>query len=97
DLVTGVQTCALPICVEAGRIVVRPPTRAICDTLGVDPLRLIASGALLVACGDGAAMVRGLHERGIPAAEIGQLTDHGRYLVHPRSEERRVGKAAKTR
>ena len=51
--------------VYVGRIPVRPPTRAICDALGVDPLRLIASGALLIACPDGAAMVRGLLRAGI--------------------------------
>ena len=71
--------------IEVAEIIVRPPTRAICDALGVDPLRLIASGALLVACGDGPTMVRGLLERGIPAAQIGQMTtpDTGRHLVHP--------------
>jgi hydrogenase expression/formation protein HypE len=77
------EASACGFTIFASRIDVRPPTRAICEALGVDPLRLIASGALLVACGDGAAMVRGLRERGIPAAEIGQLTDHGRHLVHP--------------
>jgi hydrogenase expression/formation protein HypE len=70
--------------IEVASITVRPPTRAICDALEVDPLRLIASGALLVACGDGPAMVRGLLARGIPAAVIGQITgDNGRHLVHP--------------
>jgi hydrogenase expression/formation protein HypE len=69
--------------IEVGRILVRPPTRAICDALGVDPLRLIASGALLVACSDGDVMVRGLVERGIPATLVGQMTDRGRQLVHP--------------
>jgi hydrogenase expression/formation protein HypE len=70
--------------IEVGTIVVRAPTRAICDALGVDPLRLIASGALLVACRDGPTMVRGLLERAIPAALIGEMTrlDTGRQLVH---------------
>ena len=70
--------------IEVASIPVRPPTRAICDALGVDPLRLIASGALLVACTDGPAMVRGLLERNIPAAQIGQHDrTTGRHLVHP--------------
>ena len=46
--------------IEVDRVPVREATRAICAVLGVDPLRLIASGALLIACGNGAAMVRGL-------------------------------------
>jgi hydrogenase expression/formation protein HypE len=71
--------------IEVASILVRPPTRAICDALAVDPLRLIASGALLVACHDGPRLVRGLLERGMQAAVIGQLTvpDTGRHLVHP--------------
>ena len=69
--------------IEVERIVVRPATRAICSALGVDPLRLIASGALLITCADGQRMVQGLAEQRIAAAEIGQITDAGRYLVHP--------------
>jgi hydrogenase maturation factor len=63
------------------RVPVREPTRAICAALGVEPLRLIASGALLIACPDGAAMVAGLRAHGIEAAEIGQVTSSGRKLV----------------
>ena len=70
--------------VEVARIPVREPTRAICAALGVDPLRLIASGALLIACRDGAGMVRGLTQRGIDATQIGLVTaDGSRQLVHP--------------
>jgi hydrogenase maturation factor len=70
--------------VEVARIPVREPTRAICAALGVDPLRLIASGALLIACRDGASMVRGLTQRGIDATQIGLVTaDGSRQLVHP--------------
>ncbi|MDQ6674232.1 MAG: AIR synthase family protein [Chloroflexota bacterium] len=73
--------CGFRLDVE--RIVVRPPTRAICDALGADPLRLIASGALLVACGDGPAMVGGLTRHGIPATEIGRMTESPRRdLAH---------------
>jgi hydrogenase expression/formation protein HypE len=68
--------------VEVDRIVVRPATRAICAALGVDALRLIASGALLIACTDGAAMVRGLTDAGIPATLIGEFTAGDRHLVY---------------
>jgi hydrogenase expression/formation protein HypE len=70
--------------VEIGRIPIRAPTRAICALLGADPLRLIASGALLIACRDGAAMVQGLRDSGIQAVQIGAMTQqrHGRRLVH---------------
>jgi hydrogenase expression/formation protein HypE len=69
--------------IEVERIEVRPATRAICNALGADPLRLIASGALLIACRDGPRMVQGLIENGIPAAHIGEMTESGRHLVHP--------------
>jgi hydrogenase maturation factor len=62
---------------------VRPATRAICAALGVDPLRLISSGALLIACPDGPQMVRELAARGIAAAVIGAVTPSSRELVLP--------------
>jgi hydrogenase maturation factor len=73
--------------VFADRIPVRDATRAICEALGVDPLRLIASGALLIACRDGDAMLRGLAGRGFAANVIGTMTAHGRVLVHPGGRE----------
>jgi hydrogenase expression/formation protein HypE len=73
--------------VEVERIAIREPTRAICAAIGVDPLRLIASGALLIACRDGSAMVRGLRDGGIEAAEIGAMTEGGRVLVHAGGRE----------
>jgi hydrogenase maturation factor len=63
--------------VFADRITVREPTRAICAAVGADPLRLIASGALLIACPDGGAMARSLS-----AVVIGEVTAAGRELVH---------------
>jgi hydrogenase maturation factor len=73
--------------VEVARIPVREPTRAICAALGVDPLRLIASGALLIACRDAAAMLRGLRDGGIEAAEIGVMSQGRRLLLHPGGRE----------
>lgn len=62
---------------------VLPVTRAVCAALGLDPYRLISSGALLVACPDGPAMVAGLERAGVPAALIGRVTASGRWLVAP--------------
>jgi len=72
--------------IEFAAIVVRPPTRAICAALAMDPLRLIASGALLIACRDGTRMVEGLATHGIPAAQIGQMTATGRQLIQPNGD-----------
>jgi hydrogenase maturation factor len=68
--------------VDVERIPIRDATRAICRALGADPLRLIASGALLVACADGEALAGGLRGRGIAATVIGEVTSSGRQLVH---------------
>jgi hydrogenase maturation factor len=78
--------------VLTGSIPVRAASLAICSALGVDPLRLIASGALLIACRDGEAMVAGLHNVGIAATRIGTLTplERGRVLVHPEGYEEEV-------
>jgi hydrogenase expression/formation protein HypE len=76
--------------IDVARIVVRPATRAICDALGIDPLRLIASGALLIACRDGRAMVAGLVAAGIQAADIGRVTDGPRLLVYADGREENV-------
>jgi hydrogenase expression/formation protein HypE len=69
--------------VFAHRIPVREATRAICAALDIDPLRLIASGALLVACTNGEALVAGLAAHGIAGSVIGEVTDSQRQLVHP--------------
>jgi hydrogenase maturation factor len=75
--------CGFSISAEA--IPIWPPTLAICAALEVDPLRLIASGALLIACHDADRVLAGLMQHGIAAAQIGALThrDDGRVLIHP--------------
>ena len=84
--------CGFRVSVSA--IPVRDATRAICSTLNVDPLRLIASGALLIACRDGGAMVSGLHDGGIEANQIGAMSDsaEGRRLIHSDGREETVGR-----
>jgi hydrogenase expression/formation protein HypE len=71
------------VLVEADRIPVREATRAICQALGADPLRLIASGALLIACPDGQHMADALVQHGIPAVPIGEFTAGERRLLRP--------------
>lgn len=66
---------------DANRVSVAPETVRVCEPLGVDPLALIGSGAMLVAAPDGPAMVRALGGAGIPAAEVGRLTVEPRRLV----------------
>jgi hydrogenase maturation factor len=78
--------------VHAERIAVREPTRRICAALGVDPLRLIASGALLIACADAARLLSALAAQNIAAAQIGVMTeaDNGRVLVYADGHEEAI-------
>ena len=71
--------------VEVARIPVWPETRQICGLLGLDPLRLVASGALLLgvppsATGD---VMAALRAEAIPVTRIGSVRrpEHGTILV----------------
>ncbi len=47
-------------------------TRAICGLLKLDPLRLLSSGCLLIACANAGEMLAALESEGVPAAIIGE-------------------------
>jgi hydrogenase maturation factor len=76
-----ISASGLGVEVDADAIPVRPETEQICRFFGADPLKLISSGAMLIACPDGEAMVRGLAGEGIPAAVIGRLIPEGRWVL----------------
>ena len=65
--------------VYPGRIPVFGPTARICELLDLDPLGLIGSGSLLIACGPEGCpgLSRNLHEAGIPVACIGEVLEEG--------------------
>lgn len=67
-----VYTSGVGMEIDLGKIAVKPETKAICTAAGLDPLRLIGSGCLLIACVDGKALVNGLKSIDIPAAVIGK-------------------------
>lgn len=58
--------------VDAGALPVLEPARTLCAALGLDPLGVIASGALLVAVApeEADAVIRACDERGIPCVRI---------------------------
>ena len=64
---------ALRVEVNLERILVLAITRKICDLLGIDPLGLTSSGALLVAIDPARAvrLVNALHKAQVPASPIG--------------------------
>jgi hydrogenase maturation factor len=63
--------------VEQDAIPVLPETKVLCEMLDLNPLGLIASGALLLAVPpeDAAGIERALEEEGITAARIGQVVE----------------------
>ena len=78
--------------VESAKIPVLDVTKKICAAFGLDPLRLISSGVLLIACPDGAALAARLQALGIPAAVVakaveGASTVDGRLLAPPEGDE----------
>lgn len=60
---------------------VRPETEAICSLVGVDPLGLVSSGALLVATPTPDRTVAALQGAGIPATVVGRFVENGRWKV----------------
>lgn len=56
-------------------IAILPQTQSICDALGLDPLRLIGSGSLLIACQSGSDLCNELIKANINAVIIGKVTD----------------------
>jgi hydrogenase maturation factor len=65
------------VLVEEDRVPIVPECQVICRALGLDPLGLIASGALLVTVSpdDAPQLVDALEREGISAYEIGNITE----------------------
>jgi hydrogenase expression/formation protein HypE len=77
------QAAGVGLEVDEAAVPVLPETRTLCARLGLDPLGLIASGALLlaVAPGDATAILAGLEGAGIAAARIGRVVERERGIV----------------
>lgn len=77
----GVQEMAtassLGFVIYEGNVIVNEETRVICDALGVDPLKTISSGALLISAKPDYAysIVKVLNEAGIKASIIGEFKE----------------------
>lgn len=68
-------------------------TREICTAAGLNPLRLIGSGSLLIACANGKEMLKALEDHGIPCAIVGRVQkgelvdEHGAVIAPPEADE----------
>jgi len=77
------EAAGVGLVVDEAAIPVLPETHTLCTQMGLDPLGLIASGALLVAVapGDAGAVLDALGEAGIAAARIGRVVERGQGVV----------------
>jgi hydrogenase expression/formation protein HypE len=68
---------------EEAAIPVLPATRAVCQAAGMNPLGLLASGALLIALPpqDSDRLLAALEEAGIAAGRIGTVTAKGAGVI----------------
>lgn len=88
-LATGLREVAkasqLGLAIEEGSVPVLPECQAVCQAMGLDPLGLLASGALLItlAAGDVPALLAALQRESINGFEIGQMlaSDEGLLLI----------------
>lgn len=65
------------ITIDESMIPVSDATSKICETLGLDPYRLISSGSLLMATPEADRVLRKLNDKGIKASIIGEFTESG--------------------
>jgi hydrogenase maturation factor len=79
------QAADVGLAIDEAAIPVFPETAALCAHFKLDPLGVVASGSLLIACppGETAPITQALSAEGIPAAAIGQAVgkSHGCTLI----------------
>jgi hydrogenase maturation factor len=90
-LATGIWEMAaasgVGMSVDFDAVPVAPESRVVCDTLGLDPMGTIASGALLVALPavETSRLLLAFQHAGIPACVIGRATEPGGEMRARRS------------
>ncbi len=83
------EASGLGLKVELARVTVHPVTDKLCAALGIDALRLISSGVMLMAHPDGEGLCCALGAQGIAAAVIGTFLppESGRTMTLPDGSE----------
>lgn len=69
------QASGLGISLDRSKVPVMPVTRKICDRLGIDVLRLISSGSMLIAASEQTDILSQLADQGIPATVVGHVRE----------------------
>lgn len=74
------EASGLGVEVDADRIPVLPVTRKVAVFTGIDPLRLVSSGCLVVAARDGGSLREVYRKCGLTAEVVGRMTSCGRTV-----------------
>ena len=81
------EASGLGIEIYEEKLPVRPETKEICRFFGINPLKLISSGSMIIAASDGDKIVKSLSEKGIQATIIGKIIKEGKYLITSKGKE----------
>lgn len=75
------------------KLPIHEATKAICDALSLDPLKLLSSGSLLICVGPASVdkLVESLQSKGIESNVIGEIIDSERIIVDPSGVQREAG------
>lgn len=71
------EASGLGMTLDTSKVPVMPVTRKICDFFGLDVMRLISSGSMLVAASEQTNILSRLADQGIPATVIGHVREEG--------------------
>jgi hydrogenase maturation factor len=74
------EASGLGVVVDADRIPVLPVTRKVAAFTGIDPLRLVSSGCLVVSTRDGSSLRKVYNKCGLPAEVVGRMIRGGRTV-----------------
>jgi hydrogenase expression/formation protein HypE len=69
------EASGVGVVIEREKIPVEPETIKISSYYGIDPLKLISSGCMIIACSDGKGLVKELEKNNIKATIIGHMTE----------------------
>jgi len=69
------QASGVGVLIYKEKILIEKETEKICEVLGLDPLKLISSGCMLITCKNGEELVKRMYKGGITATIIGKVTD----------------------
>ncbi len=79
------QASHVECCIEAANVPILPITEQICQRLGLDPLKLLSSGAMLISCPHPESLVSHMEQLGIPAAVVGTVRQGSGVVVEEKN------------